>query len=118
MNKYDIINQYINDEPLLLEIWYTKTMALEMGIEEDIEFKSAFPSHDKIKEKFLDWVAKHKKKLYKLICEDFSFKEKRNEYEDVVNLVNAVSEVLDVDYSMSIEISSLLLLTVLDDFCQ
>lgn len=118
MNKYEVVSEYLSNEKLLLEKWYIKTTAIEMGIEEEIEFKGTLPSSSEIKEKFLNWVDKHKNNLHKIICKDFNYKEKRKKYEDTTNLIIALSEVLDFDYSNALEVSSLLVSYLLDDFCQ
>lgn len=118
MNKNQIVKQYLDNEQLLLETWYTKSMAQEVGLEDDVEFKGALPSSDEIKEKFLEWVNKHKKNLHKIICKDFNFLEKKKECVDIANLVVSISEALEFDYTNVLEVSSLLIVTVLDNFCQ
>jgi hypothetical protein len=118
MNKYEIAKKYLDNEKFLLENWYSKTMAHEMGFEDEVEFKGTLPSLTKIREKFSEWVIEHKKNLHKIICKDFNYIEKRKDYEDVVDFIIAVSEALDFDYTNPIEVSTLLVTTVLDDFCQ
>lgn len=117
MDRYKVVNKYLNNEQILLEQWYSKTMALEFGLNENVEFKGPFPSSDKIKEQFLEWVEKHKKNLHKIICDDLNFIEKKKEYKDIRDLIIYISEALEYNYTHVLEISSLLVMIVLDSFC-
>jgi len=113
-----LIQEYLEDEKKLLETWYINRMTRKMDISDESEFRSnKLPSIEDIREKFLTWVIKNKVKLRYLICEKFDYINKKHTFKTTVDIVSAIMEVLNTEYTNSLEISSLLVITGLDNLC-
>ncbi len=118
MNKIELSQTYQDNNVLLYETWYQKHMAAKLGLKEDVEFKGLLPSIDEIKKIFLEWFENNKVKLYQLICVQFEYVTKKEKYQNVSELIVALSEFLAPDYSDSFEITHMIVTMGLDKFCQ
>lgn len=114
----ELIERYIGDKKFLYEAWYQKKMAMELGLDEDVEYKGEMPTIDDIKNKFNEWLGKNKSKLYKLICEKFNYNKNKFLYSSSVELIKEISKIIGFDYSPSTEIASILVEIGLDNLCE
>jgi len=117
MDKYNKVEFYLNNEKELFETWYKKTKNRELGYDTDVELKSAIPSLSTIKKSFKKFFDKNQKKLFRLICKEFNYIEKKENYKTHIELAIAISEVISPDYADSLEVSSILIKVYLDNLC-
>jgi len=118
MTKNELLNEYQNNEELLLKKWYAYSIAEEREISiDDVEYKTIPFLSEELKEKFLLWVTNNRTRLHKIICIDFNYIEKKEKYESTTDILIMLSDFLSSEYTASLEIAILLSKTVLDELC-
>lgn len=117
MKKTELIQKYLDDTNYLYRVWYKKELALEFGLDDDVEYKGSIPSIDEIKKKFIEWYDVNKEKLRNIICKDFEYLKKKNTYKSLSDLIIALVDVIEDSYSLPVEITIILVENGLDDIC-
>jgi hypothetical protein len=98
---------------------HRKYKEIETGIPGE---EIAFPSSQKMKKTFDDWLYKMSESLYKLICIDWDYPSKRKskEFRDSIALIIAIADYIiscSIQIPTPIAVVTILFLKDLDNFC-
>lgn len=113
----DKVIQYSQNQEILYSDWYDSYYSSELFPGQPV---AIMPGIDYIEQSFERWRNKRKKELYNLICVEWDYYNKRNDYSDSITLTVALADFL---ISCTLEIPSPIAVTVLlvqrglDKFC-
>lgn len=116
MKNRKLMELYLENEKLVFETWYEKTVSKEIGIENG-ELTGAIPSLEDIIDKFKKWCSDNVKILKKCICEDFNYQEKKEIIKSTVDLALILVPFIEKEIDFPYEVAAMMILLGCDKLC-
>lgn len=116
MKQATLVKNYLGNHELLYETWYKKSLSKELEMDYGEFTGPLLPLHE-LREKFGLWVRKNHENLKRIICEEWDYKAKKNDYDNEIDLIVALSSVIGGITDLRLEVACLLFLVGLDGLC-
>lgn len=118
-NRVEIAKKYLSNESTALKDWYREYRSIQTGVPGG---EISVVNIPKIQESFDEWFDTTKEDLYRIICVEWNYpeKRKRDEYKETVLYVIALADFLiakQTNVPSPLALASLLVMKGLDNFC-